>query len=224
MDRRRYIPRVDGLETRVVLSTTSAAAAAQTAIVHANASAAAAATSAEPATVTPATAYVAAQTRTTATTPRAATATKATTNPPAAAWQQTRIDRLPLLLQQTSRTRIVPPALVQSLQYNLVLMTNNLHRPKASGLQAFNDQLRATISSPTIRQENAAQLNALFGKILADAGCVPWLVQKFQIDMNELAKIDSFQSNSANLVANDYGLILQIALGVGVVRPGAKPS
>jgi hypothetical protein len=109
---------------------------------------------------------------------------------------------------------------MQSLQYNLTLMINNLHRPSPAGLQAFNNQIRATMPRPSIRPVDAAQLNALFGKILADAGTVPWLVQKFQADMNELARIDSFQRNSAALVANDYALMLQVVLGAGVAQPG----
>lgn len=210
MDRRRYIPHLDGLETRVVLSTAAASVASQAAIVRANADAASASTSATTDARTPATSSI----RITATTAANAQAT--------ASWKATRIQRLPFMLYQTSRTRVVPPELLKSLQYDLTLMTNNLRRPSPAGLQAFNDQIRATMPRQTIRLEDAVQLNATFGKILADAGTVPWLVQKFQNDMNELARIDSFQRNSASLVANDYGLILQVALGVGVVRPGTQ--
>jgi hypothetical protein len=189
MDRRRYIPSLDGLEARLVLSSLVPAAA-----------------KAAPAATTRA--------------PQVATTPTAQGN---SSWKQVRIDRLGFLLSQTSRDRIVPPQLLHSLQYNLALLQNNLRRPNPAGIEAFNVQLRATIPRGTIRQGDAMMLNAQFGKILSDAGTVPWLAQKFQSDLNELSRINSFQHDSAILVANDYALLLQVALGVGVARPTPTP-
>jgi hypothetical protein len=192
MDRRRYIPSLDGLEARVVLSTVTPAAALR------NAPATAATTRAPQVATTP-------------------------TAQGAGAWKQVRIDRLGFLLYQTNRDRPVPPALLNALQYNLALLQNNLKRPNAGLIQAFNTQLRATMPRSTIRLEDAMQLNATFGRILTDSGTVPWLVQKFQSDMTELTRINANQSGSALLVANDYALMLQVALGVGVARPTPTP-
>jgi hypothetical protein len=148
----------------------------------------------------------------------------AATTPKQPAWV-TRIQRLPGFLASINPNRFVPPELIQALQADLLAIATRLKAPPSWALKQFNLQLRATIPHPELRSEDAAGLNNLFGLVLQKSNADPNVVAKFQSDMSELARVDSIQSNPAQTTAGDYGMILQMCMGVGLSRQtAAKPA
>lgn len=186
MARRRFVPKLDGLEHRQLLSTAS------------------------PAANDPP--------------PAATTAAFSTTADQSAVegqlGRERRIQNLPGLLAQVNSDRVVPRDLISALQDNLRSIQNTLHRPSSNIVSAFNRALRDTIPHATLGIANAARLNSLFGQVLNSAGAPEEIVVAFQANMNALAKLDSFSTLPAITGANDYALLAQLSMGIGLTRRG----
>ncbi len=135
-----------------------------------------------------------------------------------------RIERLPFFLQSLNPDVPLPDDLTESIQANLNDLKGKLHQAPSSGLNAFNVQVRGLISQASVPRSDAAKLNELFGEILIAAGAPESAAEGLQEDMNELTQIDTTvgASNVTSVVANSYGLVLQIALAVG--RPLRAPT
>ncbi len=182
MDRRRFIPRLDGLEARQLLSTATPA------------------TTAQVSTAT----------------------TVATTDPNIDSQRETRIERLPQLLQQIRRDRFIPPGLIEALQNDLRAIENKLTAPPSASLRAFNLQLRKTISKSSISVADAKVLSNYFQNVLTRSNLDPKLVSRFGQHMEELARNSVNARSSASLVASDYSLLLQLSMGIGIKTPEAR--
>lgn len=135
-----------------------------------------------------------------------------------------RIERLPFFLQSLNPDVPLPEDLTESIQANLTELKGKLHQAPSSGLNEFNAQLRGLVADASVPRASSAQINALFGEILVAAGAPESAASGLQEDMNELTQIDTTagSSNVTSLVANSYGLVLQIALAVG--RPLRAPT
>jgi hypothetical protein len=156
---------------------------------------------------------------------KAAAVAAAQTNPPKPPLWVRRVQNLPAFLASTNRDRFVPPDLIAALQADLLAIATRLKPPPSWALAQFNRQLRATIPHPSAREQDIAGLNVLFGRVLTRANAPPEVVAKFQQDMLALAAVDSIQRNPAQTVAADYGMILQMCMGVGLVKPTTpKPA
>lgn len=223
MDRRRFIPSVAGLETRQLLSTVTPSFA--------------------PTTSAPTTPSFAPTPTTTTSTPTATapapdqTATPAPTATPSktgtvktpvavttsSTLRTVRIEQLPRLLGRVDRHRRVPPDLIAALQANLAAIENRLRPPSTNVVATFNLQLRDTIPYATLSKESAARLNRAFALVLSSAGASDAAITQFAADMDRLAKLDSHTSNGAHLAANDYALIAQLCMGIGLRGRLAAP-
>ncbi len=234
MDRRRYVPSLDDLDVRELLSAAVPATLVPTAVTTP-----APVTTAVPVTTTAATATpttTAASPTTTTTTPTTTTPatptaaeiaalTPAVATPPIKVHQiateiqplrNQRIERLPALLYSLDPQRHVPPQVTENIQYDLAVIKNTLTPPPTSVLTTFNHQLRSLISGTNITTADMHGINAAFGAVLRNSSATPEMVTKFQNDMAELAKVDVHQRDPAPLLANDYSLITQLCMGIGI--------
>jgi hypothetical protein len=133
-----------------------------------------------------------------------------------------RIERLPVFLRAFDPGRALPPEVTGAIQAELYALVATMTKAKSKGLQAFNEQLRGVLKSTTISPAQAGQMSGTFGRILASAGADQARVAGLQAAMNELVRANASTSNrSAFLTANDYSLVLQVALAVG--RPLQAP-
>lgn len=130
--------------------------------------------------------------------------------------REIRIERLPQYLQQTSRDRVVPPEVITALQDNLRAIEGSLNRAPSASLRAFNLQIRNTVGKNSISVADSRVLNDYFKKILLRADANPAVAARFAQSMSDLTLASVNNSRSASLVANDYSLLLQMALGIGV--------
>lgn len=186
MDRRRFVPSSEGLESRQLLST----------VVQAT----------RPAAVPAATATASAT----------AVPQVSTSGLPESYTQKLqRIENLPYFLEQLQPGRFLPADTIESIQANLVEVTAKLQGPPPATLDSFNVELRETIAEASISAQNARALNNAFGKVLVGAGASDAQVSRFAEDMNRLAQVDSQSPNPTYLASNDFAIILQTALAVG---------
>lgn len=187
MDRRRFVPRPEGLEGRQLLSTA---------------------------------------------TPRPPAAPPLISSPldqsnNTTALRNIRIDRLPQILARIDPDRVVPPAVVSALQEDLTAIEGKLNRASQPALEGFNKQLRATLAGRSLSVEDAAGLNAAFGRVLDSMGASPSVVRKFRADMNQLAKVDAHAPEPNMTASNDYAFLTQMVIGIGTpvpTRPTPTPS
>jgi hypothetical protein len=134
-----------------------------------------------------------------------------------------RIERLPVHLSGFDPGRALPAEVTGAIQAELYALVGTMTKAKSKGLQAFNEQLRGVLKSTTISPAQAGQMSGTFGRILASAGADPARAEGLQAAMNELVRVNASTSNrSAFLTANDYSLVLQVALAVG--RPLQAPK
>lgn len=182
MDRRRFVPRPEGLELRELLSTVKPAVA------------------------------------TTATT---ATPVKAS-DPNIGPLRQIRIDRLPNYFQQIRSGRTIPADLIQNLQDDLRAIEGQLTPPPNTSLQAFNRQLRTMLSRSSLSPASAHTINDYFTKVLLRSNANPVVAARFASHMNELARLNAQRSNASVLTAGDYGLVMQLSMGIGINLPTSK--
>jgi hypothetical protein len=69
----------------------------------------------------------------------------------------------------------------------------------------------------------ANEMSSLFGKILTKAGADPFTAEGLQGSMNQLVRVNASNArNSGFLTANDYSLVLQVALAVGRPLPAPR--
>jgi hypothetical protein len=134
-----------------------------------------------------------------------------------------RIERLPAFLDSISPGRALPADAIQKLQQNLVLLIGRLNPAPRQGLQAFNEALRSTISSSSVSQAQILQLEHLFGSNLTAAGANTTIIADMAGALRSVAIADSNVPNPGAVVANDYGLVLQLALAMGKPLPGPTP-
>lgn len=208
MQRRRYVPRSEDLESRKLLSVAGieSPAALRRAVV-----AEVQRTAADLTRVPPEAYQNAAASR--------SAARRLTINPEdpnIAPLRKFKIERLPNLLQSVQRGRYIPPEIITALQADLTAISGTLRPPPSTVLQAFNLQLRSTISQASVSVEDAAALNRIFGLVLARAGAPADVVEKFQANMLALTHVDVRNRTPALVLANDYAVILQTSMGVGI--------
>lgn len=134
-----------------------------------------------------------------------------------------RIERLPAFLDSISPGRALPADAIQKLQQNLILLIGRLNPAPRQGLQAFNEALRSTISSSSVSQAQILQLEHLFGSNLTAAGANTTIIADMAGALRSIAIADSNVPNPGAVVANDYGLVLQLALAMGKPLPGPTP-
>lgn len=126
-----------------------------------------------------------------------------------------RIERLPYFLQQIDPNRPLPTETVRQIQADLFSLQNTLTRAPTPSLDAFNKIVKDTLAVPSIRRENAIRLDVAFGTVLTDAGGNPATVDSLRGSLRQLTQVDSEQPLAAQIVANDYATVLQVALGIG---------
>ncbi len=130
-----------------------------------------------------------------------------------------RIERLPVFLDALAPGRAIPPQAIQNLQQNLILLIGQTTAAPRQGLQAFNVQLRGILKDQSIQPNELVQLENLFVKNLNAARANPSIVESMRQSLRQIAAADSNIPNSAAVVANDFSLVLQLALAVGKPLP-----
>jgi hypothetical protein len=132
-----------------------------------------------------------------------------------------RIDRLPNFMRTIDPKATVPAApYVAILQDNLRLLLGTMHASSRDGIVAMNLTLRGLVKQQTTSPAQAAQLNDTFGKILLSGGANGSIVTSMQQAMNDLTRVTTASAaNNSSLVANEYALVLQLALAVGKPLP-----
>lgn len=133
--------------------------------------------------------------------------------------RQQRIERLPFFLRSFSPGRALPAQAVEQIQQNLLLLIGQVGAAPGPGLQAVNEALRGTVSSTSVSEGQIRQLDNLFGKTLNNAGANPAIVDSLRAEMLKLAQTGVNVPNPGSVVANDYALVLQVALAVGKPLP-----
>jgi hypothetical protein len=133
-----------------------------------------------------------------------------------------RIERLPFYMQQFQEGRVIPPNVMTNIQNDLRGIVTKLTPPSSALLTQYNHTIRGVLPHSSLSQASVGGLNNIFGRILANAGAPAGSVASFQTDMTALANADAKSVNPAILAANDYTVVLEIALGVG--QPLARPK
>jgi hypothetical protein len=131
-----------------------------------------------------------------------------------------RIENFPAFLASISPGRALPADAVRSIQEDLLLLIGRLGSAPRNGLQAFNQALRSAINSSSISQAKILELENLFGRNLTAAGANPQLVADMAQSLRQIAMADANVPNAGAVVANDYALVLQLALAMGKPLPG----
>jgi hypothetical protein len=190
MDRRRrhFQPRLDGLESRQLLSVAGRAVPAPAAAVTTGTAAAA-------------------------------------TNDPLSQQRNARIDQLPRLFLSIDRNRVIPPELIASIQNNLRALENTLTRPPGWVTENVNLEIRSTLATTSLRQDNATRMSYLFGVLLERSGAPSDVAFSLRSNLNQLMQNAVQNRDPAILAANDFGLLSQMTLNVGIkVQPRTTPS
>jgi hypothetical protein len=132
-----------------------------------------------------------------------------------------RIDRLPHFLATINQTAAIPYAdLAAPIQQKLRLLLGTMHAASNNGLAQVNSTLRGIVKQQTISPAQVAQLNHDFTATLQSAGADPNITGGLQDDLTNMARVSSAATGqSASLVANQYALVLQLALAVGKPLP-----
>jgi hypothetical protein len=133
-----------------------------------------------------------------------------------------RIDHLPFFMEQLQPGRVIPASTMTNIQNDLRALVTRLGQPGSYLLNKFNVQLRNTLPHASLTQADAAGLNNLFGQVLAASKLDPQQVANFQTDMRSLGQVDANSINPNLLAANDYSLVLQVAIAVG--QPLPRPT
>ena len=133
-----------------------------------------------------------------------------------------RIDHLPGTLNSIEYGRTLPKPIVSAIQADIIATRGKLHSPSHDALNAFNQQVRGALSKPSLSQNTAVTLTAVFGRALESAGDTPDQIAQLQADTNRLIQVDVASKDPVRLAANDYAVILQTALGIG--RPIITPA
>lgn len=218
MERRRFVPRSEGLEARELLSVAGAEPPAAPALVEPLPVGVV-----DPATTDAAALSRAASPRNAETTPERTRISVNPDDPNIAPLRQFRIERLPTLLASINPRRTVPTELVTALQEDLTNIANTLRPPPSNALMAFNLQLRSTLGRASLSLQDAAALNRLFGLVLERSDAQPETIARFQANMNELAHFNVQSSTPTLDTVNDYALMLQSALGIGINYEALQP-
>jgi hypothetical protein len=136
-----------------------------------------------------------------------------------------RIERLPFFLRSYQPDRFLPESVITPLQNNLLVIQGHLHPVPSPLLEQFNLVVRNAIPHQTLSVQVAQSLNQAFGRVLEAACAPPDVVAGLKANMNDLAHIDSQEVNPILLATNDYSIVLQTALGVGLpIRTPAAPT
>jgi hypothetical protein len=135
-----------------------------------------------------------------------------------------RVERLPGYLYSVEHGRTIPPAIFPPLEDDLRTIEGNLHAAPSPVLGQFNRELRSAIPHASLTDANATALDQDFGDVLSASGAGAQVTAKFRADMQNLARVDSFDSNAAELSANDYAFVAEMVEGIGVpIRTPAAP-
>ncbi|WP_435017540.1 Ig-like domain-containing protein [Tundrisphaera sp. TA3] len=185
MDKRRFVPRSEGLEIRNLLSTASTSAANPAAV-------AAAANRGANAQVT------------------ANTAVAETIQT-----KFQRIENLPFFLGRLTENNKLPDAAIAEIQTALRTNVAALHASTPQLVNKFNVDLRRVLTNQNIRPSDAQTLSNDFDAVLKGAGASATTRAQLRDGMNQLTQFDSTQRTSAIVVANHYATVLQVALGTG---------
>lgn len=133
-----------------------------------------------------------------------------------------RVQNLPFFLENFQPGRFIPSDSMKQVQENLVLVITRLSPAPTSALANFNMQLRKIGAHTSLSQSDAKTLDFAFGRVLTACHANPQVVANLQEGMRGLARADAASINPTMLAINDYGLVLQVALGIG--RPLHAPS
>ena len=131
--------------------------------------------------------------------------------------KETRIAHLSYYLEQTQPGRFLNANTMKQLQAEMLSTAGTLYNPPTAALTAFNMSLRHAYPYQTLSPANATYLNKAFTSFLVHAGATTQNAQALQSTMNSIAYVDAKSMNSSFLAANDYSLVLQMALAVGRV-------
>jgi hypothetical protein len=137
-----------------------------------------------------------------------------------------RIDRLPFYMEGLQSDRVIPANVMTNIQNDLRSIVTLLNNPSSAVLTNYNHEIRAILPHASLSPADVKGLNAAFDAVLKNARGTSQAVTNFTTDLTSLANVDAHSANSPILATNDYTLILQVALGVGLplARPKTAPS
>ena len=133
-----------------------------------------------------------------------------------------RIKNLPYFLEQYHQDRAIPHVITAGIQADLTAIRGKLHDPSSIKLNEFNQAERQAIPTASLSTASSLGLQHTFDTALESAGATATQINSLQADMNRLVQVDSTQQNPTFVAANDYAVILEVALGVG--RPIHTPA
>jgi hypothetical protein len=132
------------------------------------------------------------------------------------------ITNLPFFIGMLNKDGFVPQPAVANIQKDLLTFVASLHEGNSSILSSFNLDLRKAEAYENITPDSNATLNHDFGAALFASGVPQATVTDLQNQLNTLVQYDSTQVGSTIAATNDYGTVLQLALGSG--RPLVYPD
>jgi hypothetical protein len=152
------------------------------------------------------------------------TATNTNTEPITPDGKVVRIQHIPALLASVQTDRFLPKDTVAALQADVRAVEGELHGPAPAIRFNFENQERNILAEPSLRVGDALALNRAMGLVLGSAGASDAQVASFEGDMSALAVTDAADSNPVKLLANDYAIVLQAAITVGLpIQAPPKP-
>ncbi len=125
------------------------------------------------------------------------------------------ISNLPYFIGLLNKDSVVPQPAVENIQNDLYSMVASFHAGNPHLTANFNLDVRKAQPYENITPISAAALNRDFGAILVASGAPAHTVADLQNQLTQLVNYDSTQVGSTIAATNDYGTVLQLALGTG---------
>jgi hypothetical protein len=149
--------------------------------------------------------------------------------PPTIPIRLTRIENLPFILKSYQQNRALPASVIGPIQDDLRANLALLQPPSPQVLTQFNLVLRDIIPTHNLVPGDAKKLVAAFDAILQSAGMSEPLRAKFTADMTTLAALDAGGPEPTIQATNDFAIIAQLTISVGLplpapVAPAILPS
>jgi hypothetical protein len=136
-----------------------------------------------------------------------------------------RIDRLPFFLNTSSPGRPLPPQIMSSIQEDLRSVIGQLRPATRNGLFTFNRQVRGILAGSSVSEQDLRQLSKLTEDILAATVMSRVTAVSLRNGLEDLTRVTvAGVPNPPSTVANDYSLILQLALAMGKPLPAPRPA
>jgi hypothetical protein len=131
-----------------------------------------------------------------------------------------RIERLPFFLSSIEPNRSLPSGAVEAIQDNLLSIIGTLHAPPTTQLQEYNKLIRGILGGSSVSADQLQRLDRAFGKVLASAGANEATASSLRASLLQLERVSlNTASRPSSVAANDYTLILQLALALGKPLP-----